>query len=104
MRAYTLFSTLGVLTLIGLAATMLVQGGWQAVAAGFAIFNGVGFALTFVMIRTVSDRPRLVSFESAPLTTPVASAWPSPVPSRPPRTRPAATTATSGLRLARSPR
>ena len=103
MRAYTLFSTLGVLTLIGLAATMLVQGGWQAVAAGFAIFTGVGFALTFVVIRTVSDRPRRVSFESAPLTTPVASARP-PVPSRPPRTRPAATTATSGLRLARSPR
>jgi len=29
---------------------MLVQGGWQAVAAGFATFNGVGFALTFAVI------------------------------------------------------
>jgi hypothetical protein len=102
MRAYTLFSTLGVLTLIGLAATMLVQGGWQAVAAGFATFSGVGFALTFVVIRAVIDRPRRVSVESATRTAPLATARP-PVPSRPGRTRPAAR-ATSELRLAPGPR
>jgi hypothetical protein len=102
MRTYSLFlfSTLGALTLIGLAATMLVQGGWQAVAAGFAVFNGVGFALTFAGIRAVSDRPRRVSVESAPLTTPASSA-PAPAPTR--HARPAAS-ATSGLRLARGPR
>jgi hypothetical protein len=102
MRAYTLFLTLGALTLIGLAATMLVQGGWQAVAAGFATFNGVGFALTFAVIRAMSDRPRRVSVEPAPLTAPAASA-PAPAPSRPGYARPAAR-ATSGLRLARGPR
>ena len=45
MRVYRLLSNLGALTLIGLAATMLVQVGWQAVAAGFATFNASGSRL-----------------------------------------------------------
>ena len=102
MRAYRLFLTFGALTLIGMVATMLVQGGWEAASAAFAIFGGLGFALTFVAIGASSDG-RGARLETAPLTTPVGSARP-PVPSRPPRTRPAATTARSGLRLGRSPR
>jgi hypothetical protein len=58
MRAYRRFMSFGVLALIGLGATLIVQGGWQAVAAGFAIFNGGGFALTFVALGMAGERPR----------------------------------------------
>jgi hypothetical protein len=58
MRAYRRFMIFGALTLIGMAATIMVQGGWQAVSAAFAIFNGAGFALTFVALRAASERPR----------------------------------------------
>ena len=44
--------------MIGLAATLVVNGGWQAAAAGFATFNGVGFVLTFAVIGAAIDRPR----------------------------------------------
>ena len=50
LRAYRLLLVFGGLTLIGSAATLLMQGGWQSAAAGFAIVNGVGFALTFAVI------------------------------------------------------
>jgi hypothetical protein len=58
----------GALTLVGMAATIVVQGGWQAAAAAFAIFNGVGFALTFAAIRAASERPqpRRPSWSQAP--------------------------------------
>jgi hypothetical protein len=47
----------GALTLIGMAATIIVQGGWQAAAAAFAIAGGGGFALTFAALRAASERP-----------------------------------------------
>jgi hypothetical protein len=58
MRAYRRLMIFGALTLIGLAATIIVQGGWQAAAAAFAIANGGGFALTFVALCAASERPR----------------------------------------------
>lgn len=58
MRAYRRLTIFGALTLVGVGATILVQGGWQAVSAAFAIFNGGGFALTFVALRAASERPR----------------------------------------------
>jgi hypothetical protein len=48
----------GALTLIGMAATIVVQGGWEAGAAAFAIAGGVGFALTFAALQAVGERPR----------------------------------------------
>jgi hypothetical protein len=96
MRAFIQLSILGALTLIGSAATLLIQGGWQAAAAAFAIFNGAGFTLTFVAIGVASERPgplhprlaqkregpRRVTVESAALHRSEASARP-PAPSRP---------------------
>ncbi len=95
MRAFIQLSIFGALTLIGSAATLLIQGGWQAAAMGFAVLNGVGFALTFVAIGVASERPaaahpswaqtpdgsRRATVEPAPLHTSAASARP-PVPSR----------------------
>jgi hypothetical protein len=58
MRAYRPLLIFGVLTLIWMAATIIVHGGWQAASAAFAIAAGVGFALTFVTIGVASERPR----------------------------------------------
>jgi len=58
MRTYIRFLGSGALTVVGLGATIIVQGGWQAVAAGFAIFQGMVFALTFIELRQAADRSR----------------------------------------------
>ena len=58
MRAYKRLLIFGALTLIGMATTIIVQGGWQAASAAFAIAAGVGFALTFATIGAASERPR----------------------------------------------
>jgi hypothetical protein len=58
---------LGALTLAGMAATLIVQGGWQAIAAAFAIAAGGGFALTFMALRASSERPeRVVAAKPGP--------------------------------------
>ena len=43
-------------TVIGLLATLLEKGGWEAGAAGFAASTGVGLALVFAVIGAASDR------------------------------------------------
>jgi hypothetical protein len=58
MRTYIRILGSGALTVVGLGATIIVHGGWQAAAAGFAISQGVVFALTFLELRQASDRPR----------------------------------------------
>jgi hypothetical protein len=58
MRAYRRLLIFGVLTLSWMAATIIVQGGWQAASAAFAIAAGGGFALTFASIGVASERPR----------------------------------------------
>jgi hypothetical protein len=58
MRAYRRLLIFGALSLIWMAATIIVQGGWQAASAAFAIAAGVGFALTFATIGAASERPR----------------------------------------------
>jgi hypothetical protein len=58
MRAFKQSLTLGTLTLMGMAATIIVRGGWQAAAAAFAIACGGGFALTFAALGAASERPR----------------------------------------------
>jgi hypothetical protein len=57
-RTYMTFLGSGALTLIGFGATILVQGGWQAVAAAFAILQGLVFASTFIALRVAAERPR----------------------------------------------
>jgi hypothetical protein len=58
MRAYERLLGSGALTLVGLGATLLVQGGWQAVAAGFAIFSAIVFAESFISLCVAAERPR----------------------------------------------
>ena len=58
MRTYIRFLGSGALTLIGLGATIVVQGGWQAAAAGFGILAGSVFALSFIALRAGADRRR----------------------------------------------
>ncbi len=101
LRTYRLLLLFGALTLIGSAAMLLVQGGWQSAAAGFAMVNGVGFVLTFAVIGAVSERPRplqpgwtetadgtrRVAVEPAPLA--VEPAPPRPVEASPRASTPA---------------
>ena len=89
MHAYRRLLTLGALTGVGVAATTLLQGGWQAAAAGLAILAGMGFGLTFTVIRVLSERPlpRHPSWSQAPerlrgvptVPTPHAAAAPATV-------------------------
>lgn len=58
MRTYIRFLGSGALTLIGLGATIVVQGGWQAAAAGFGILAGTVCALSFIVLRASMDRPQ----------------------------------------------
>jgi hypothetical protein len=58
MRTYERLLGSGALTLIGLGATLLVQGGWQAIAAGFAIFSSIVFAVSLISLRVAAERPR----------------------------------------------
>ena len=57
-RTYITFLGAGALTLIGLGATVIVQGGWEAVAAAFAILQGLVFVSTFIALRVAAERPR----------------------------------------------
>ena len=58
MRTYRRLVDLGALTLAGLAATIIVGGAWEAVAAAFTISVGAGFALTFVALLVAGERAR----------------------------------------------
>ena len=57
MRTYIRLLGSGALTLVGLGATLIVQGGWQAAAAAFAIFQGIVFATSYGMLLAASERP-----------------------------------------------
>jgi hypothetical protein len=80
MRAIRGLTILGALTLAGMAATLVVHGGWQAIAATVAIAAGVGFALTFLALRASSERPERVV---AARPSPPPSAVPVPETARP---------------------
>ena len=58
MRTYRAGLVLAALTLIGLGAAILVQGGWQAVAAALAIMGGIGCAIAFAVFCAAGERPR----------------------------------------------
>jgi hypothetical protein len=57
-RTYITFLGSGALTLIGFGATILLQGGWQAAVAAFAIFQGIVFASSFGILRAAAEHPR----------------------------------------------
>lgn len=92
MSAFKIVVTFGALTLAGLGATLIVQGGWQAAAAAFAILDGVGFALTFAVLGARSERPLELAAEAAPRHVAVPEpevSQPQPSDRRPlPTTRP----------------
>jgi hypothetical protein len=57
-HAFTALFAFAALTVVGSVATLLVHGGWEAVAAGLAVFAGVGFAVTFAVIGASGERSR----------------------------------------------
>jgi hypothetical protein len=56
MHRYLRLLGSGALTLFGMGATILVHGGWQAVACAFAIFQGIVFAVTFLELGQAGER------------------------------------------------
>jgi hypothetical protein len=58
MRTYIRLLGSGALTLIAVGVTLVVQGGPQAIAAAFAIFQGIVFVTTFLTLRVAADRSR----------------------------------------------
>ena len=58
IRDYKLLLIFGALTLIGMLATIFVQGGWEAAAVAVAIVGGGGFAVTFVALGVSTERVR----------------------------------------------
>lgn len=57
-RTYIGFLGSGALTLLGLGATIVLHGGWEAAGAGFAMLQGIVFALTFIALRVAADGPQ----------------------------------------------
>jgi hypothetical protein len=58
MRSYHAFLGGAAIGLGGLAATMLVHGYWQPVAAAVAVLGGMLFGLSFLVLGVAADRPR----------------------------------------------
>ena len=58
MRTYRAALALAALTLMGLGATTLIQGGWQAVAAALAMMGGVGSTVALAAIGAAGEQPR----------------------------------------------
>ena len=56
MRWFIRILGLWALTVIGVLATLVEKGGWEAGAAGFAATTGVGLVLVFAVIRAAADR------------------------------------------------
>jgi hypothetical protein len=54
---YHRFLGSGAIALGALAAVLIVNGGWQAVAAALALFGGLGFVLSFISLGAASERP-----------------------------------------------
>jgi hypothetical protein len=102
MRAYLTFLVSGALALIAFVATMLLQGGWQAVLAAFAVLAGAGCLTGLIALLTTGERlaspapsgaHQRASARPAPAAKDRPEAAPEPAappePSRPgPRTRP----------------
>lgn len=57
-RTYHTFLGGAAVGLGGLAAVMIVHGGWQAVAAAVAIFGGLVYLLSLTWLAAASERPR----------------------------------------------
>jgi hypothetical protein len=57
-RTYHTFLGGAAVGLGGLAAVIVVHGGWQAVAAAVAIFGGLVYLLSLTCLAAASERPR----------------------------------------------
>jgi len=57
MRTYIRFLGSGALTLAGILGTIVLHGGWQSAAAGFATILGTVCALNVALLVAASERP-----------------------------------------------
>ena len=83
----------GALMLGALAAVMLVNGGWQAVAAALSIIGGLVFVLSVISLRAASERPQpsrsaWARETEGPRTVPAGRPAPAPATERAPAAAP----------------
>jgi hypothetical protein len=52
---YVVFRLSALLTALAIFGVMLLTGGWEAAAAGFAILTGTAFLLSFVALLLAQD-------------------------------------------------
>ena len=57
-RTFHSFLGSGALLLGALTAVIVVNGGWQAVAAALAILGGLVFGLSFISLAAAGEKPR----------------------------------------------
>jgi Na+-transporting methylmalonyl-CoA/oxaloacetate decarboxylase gamma subunit len=89
MRTYLTYLVSGALALLAFGATMLVQGGWRAALAAFAVLAGAGSVLSMISLlatgeRLASPAPRRAIAQPAPAPKTRRAAAPEPVTSREP--------------------
>jgi hypothetical protein len=58
MRTYIRFLGSGALTLVGILGTIVLQGGWEAAAAGFATILGTVCAVNVALLVAAAERPQ----------------------------------------------
>jgi hypothetical protein len=56
-RIYHTFLGSGAVMVGALAAVLIVNGGWQAIAAALATLAGLGLGLSFISLAAVGERP-----------------------------------------------
>lgn len=56
MRTYVVFCLSGLLTLLALAAIMVLKGGWEAADAGLMVAAGMVFGLSFIALLVAGER------------------------------------------------
>lgn len=93
MGTYVMFPVSGALTLLAFGAMMVVQGGWQAADAAFAMLTGVGFLTTIISLAATgewleSPAPRLARGRALARRAAATERGPeaAPVPVRSPQT------------------
>jgi hypothetical protein len=56
LAIYVVFRLSGLLTLLALAAIMVLKGGWEAADAGLMVAAGMFFGLSFIALLVAGER------------------------------------------------
>jgi hypothetical protein len=58
MRTYKVFLTSAALTIAAVVAAIVLQGGWEAAAAGAGIAAGLAWLVSLMALLAAGERPR----------------------------------------------